>query len=121
MSISFRVATVLGCAALAFAFTIMNVRADAPECEPIASLQSEISALGGGKLAPVSRDKLLFARGLFSATPPASAYPPGEDGMIAMFPEGQSTIVFVDKGMACGKIGMSSSMTKILLQIDGSI
>ena len=101
--------------------TISLARADEAECVTIAKAQSEITALGGGPLKMISREELLFARGLFAGTPPVSPYPKGEYAMIAMFADGQSTVVFIDGDKSCSRMGVEPRLTKLLLEIDKSI
>jgi hypothetical protein len=93
----------------------------APPCSPLAVAQAEIQSAGGGKLKTMTHEQLLFARGLFVASPPVSPYPPGDDGMISLFEDGASTVVFVDGDKSCGKMGVSPLVTKLLVEIDNSI
>jgi hypothetical protein len=114
--------TLLLCAVfvLACVFAIENARAQ-NACAPLVDAQREVAEAGGGKLKPLSHEQLLFARGLFVATPPVSPYPPGDDAMIATAEDGSAAVVFVEAGKACGKMGVSPVVTKILLDIDKSI
>lgn len=111
-------ALALGGAALAFLFV---AHALADECKPLADAKAEISHAGGGKLKTLSREQLMFARGLFVASPPVTAYPHGEDGMIAMSHDGASMLLFVEGDKTCGKILLSPTVTTLLVDLDKSI
>ncbi|HLW90548.1 MAG TPA: hypothetical protein VKS78_04510 [Roseiarcus sp.] len=116
-------ALALGGAALGILFLAANACAEeaSPNCGPLADARREIAEAGAGKLKPLSHEQLNFARGLFVASPPVSPYPPGDEGMMAMFESGASTVVFVEGDKACGKMGLSPSVTAILIDLDKSI
>ncbi len=115
------VALALGGAALGLLLLVANARADTSDCKPLADSRREIVADGGGKLKPLSHEQLNFARGLFVASPPVSPYPPGDEAFMAIFDNGASAVVFVEGDKACGKMGLSPSVTAILIDLDKSI
>ena len=69
----------------------------------------------------MTHDQLIFARGLYVATPPLSPYPIGEDGMIAEFKGGGAVVLFVNGDKSCGQAGFAPDIAKLLLEIDKSI
>jgi len=119
MSKRYLAALALVCAAM---FSLADARAESSaSCSPLSVAQDEIATAGGGKLAPISHEELQFARGLFVASPPVSVYPPGDEAMIATFDDGSSAVLFIGHGQACGKMGLSPTVTKLLFALDKSI
>jgi hypothetical protein len=116
-------ALALGGAALGLLLRVVDARAESasPNCNPLADARREVTEAGAGKLMPLSHEQLNFARGLFVASPPVSPYPPGEEGLIATFEDGASTVVFVDGDKACVKMGLSPTVTRLLVDLDKSI
>src|SRR5579859_4629057 len=109
----------LVCAAM---FPLADASAESSaSCSPLSAAQDEIATAGGGKLAPISHEELQFARGLFVASPPVSVYPPGDEAMLATFDDGSSGVLFIGHGQACGKMGLSPTVTKLLFALDKSI
>ena len=93
----------------------------AEECKPLAEAQKKIEAQGGGQFKMMSHDQLLFARGLYVMTPPASPYPPGEYAMISEFKSGGVVVLFLEGEKSCAQIGFSARVGKLLIDLDKSI
>jgi len=83
--------------------------------------QKIVDAGGGAKLVPLNHSQLLFARGLYVASPPVSPYPPGEKAFYAPFDDGSVAVVFSDGAKSCGRFAVSPAVTKLLLNIDKSL
>lgn len=96
-------------------------RADESRCVPLATEQAQFAKYGGSPFKLITRDQLLFARGLFSMSPPTSLYPPGDEAMISVMPNGSAAVIFLNGDKVCGRMAVDPPMTEQLLNIDKSI
>ena len=91
------------------------------DCTPRQEALRAFERLGATETQALTRDQLMFARGLFVSAPPTSPYPSGEAGLIALSPDGRAAVAFLDGDRVCGRMVLPAEVSKLLVDIGKSI